>query len=564
MQRKTRNWKEKGQATMLVLVALSLFLLAGMGLTLDVSQLYSHRQMAQNAADASALAAMRSIYNSTNTTNATFNNTFGNIVTAGQNPARLTCASNDNHTPCYYARQNGFDPANGDTVYVDFWAQANAFSQEPGVTLSNSVKDPVPLLRLTVIRPVPATLMQLVGGGTKNVAAQATAAIVTSVAPIPILVLHPTKSGALTTSGTGNVDKIKICGGPKRSIQVNSCAGTGGSIAKPNGTGSVTCATGSAFTWNGNPVIDLSRAGPLDNKGDCSNGTGGDFGNFGLPLTVSGTSPLNMGTAGVYLDPTSVIADPLINIPAPTTTGLTNQDATTACTEAKGLSTCPDALGKAVTCPITDPSGAANPQPTCTVLWPGIYNNSLQSIKGSKLGYVIFTPGIYYIQSGGISFDAGSTGQTVNFPTTQGVYPTCTNANAQTGCGVLFYLAQNGGTFNVSANASNLFLLGADPLGTYQKIVIFVDHGAPAQSHTLGGSGKWNVTGTIYATNTVPTILNSASQAQFQSFGFQGVPASGTVNGEIIVDQLNLGGTPNITMNLDPATLQIRQIALVR
>jgi hypothetical protein len=292
-------------------------------------------------------------------------------------------------------------------------------------------------------------------------------------------------------------------------------------------------------------------------------GTGGDFGNFGLPLTVSGTSPLNMGTAGTYLDPTSVIADPLVNIVAPTTTGLTNQDATTACTEAVGQTTCPDISGNAVMCPAAGPTGIANPY-NCTVLWPGIYNNSLQSIKGSKLGYVIFTPGIYYIQSGGVSFDANSTGQTQIFPTTQGVYPTCNHPDAKTGCGVLFYLSQNGGSFNVSANASNLFLLGSDPVGTYQKIVIFVDHGAPAQTHTLGGGGTWNVTGTVYLTNTVPTILNSAGQAQFQSFGFQGNSASGTVNGEIIVDSLNLGGTPNITMNLDPATVQIRQIALVR
>ncbi len=560
MQGKTGNTKEKGQASILVVVALSLFLLAGMGLTLDVSQLYSQRQLAQNAADASALAAMMSIFDATNTTNATFNNTFGNIVTAGQNPARLTCAANDNHTPCYYARQNGFDPANGDTVYVDFWAQANAFTQEPGVSISNAAKDAVPLLRITVIRPVPATLMRMVGGGTKKVAAQATAAITTSVAPIPILILHPTASGSLTTSGTGNTDKIRICGGPKRSIQVNSCAGTGGSIAKPNGTGSASCAAGAAFTWTGNPVIDLSHAGKLD-TGNCATGTGADFGNFGLPLTVSGTSPLNMGTAGSYLDPTSAIADPLLNVPTPTTTGLINQDAI-VCNENAGQATCTDgqATLHAVTCPSTDLAGAAVSK--CTVYNPGIYTSAgpLGSLKNTN--YLIFTPGIYYIQSGGVAFQSNSTGQTQNFPTTLNVYPTCTNGDAKTGCGVLFYLSANGGTFSVTSNASNLFILGADPTLTYQKIVIFVDHGAPAQSHTLGGGGTWNVTGTVYATNTVPTILNSGSQGQ--SLSFQGTPNSGTVNGEIIVDQLSLGGTPNITMNLDPATQQIRQIALVR
>lgn len=167
MQRKIGNTKEKGQATILVLVASSLFLLAALGLTLDVSQLYAQRQLAQNAADAAALAAIMSLFNNTNTSNGTFDNTFGKIPNGGGNPPRLTCGSSDNHTPCYYARQNGFDPASGDTVYTDFWSQANAFSQEPGVSISNATKDPVPLLRVTVRRPVRATLMGLVGAPRK-------------------------------------------------------------------------------------------------------------------------------------------------------------------------------------------------------------------------------------------------------------------------------------------------------------------------------------------------------------------------------------------------------------
>ena len=425
MQRKVGNRKEKGQATMLVLVALGVFLLAGMGLTLDVSQLYSHRQMAQNAADAAAMAAIMSIYNGTNTTNATFDNaTFlGNIVTAGQNPARLNCGSNDNHTPCYYARQNGFDPANGDTVFVDFWAQANAFTQEPGVSISNASKDTVPLLRVTVIRPVPATLMRLVGGGTQNVAAQATAAITTSVAPIPILILHPTANGTLTLDGSGNTAKVTICGGPRRSIQLNSCAGTNGSIAKPNGSGSASCAAGSAFSWSGNPTVDLAHAGPFD-TGDCATGTGADFGNFGLPSTVSGSVPINFGTVGTYLDPASVIADPLLNVPAPTTTGLTAQDFNSACTESAGQSTCTDGQSTphTVLCPVNDAFG--NATGGCTVLKPGIYT-SLGDIKKT---FVIFTPGIYYIQSGGVNFDSNSAGQTETLPPSgPAAYPTCTN-----------------------------------------------------------------------------------------------------------------------------------------
>lgn len=556
MQRSTRKRTKEGQATLLVLVALALFLLAGIGLTLDVSQLYAQRQLAQNAADAAALAAIMSLYNATNTGA----NTFGNIPTGGGNPARFTCGASDNHTPCYYARQNGFDPANGDTVFVDFWDQANAFSQEPGVSISNAAQDTVPLLRVTVLRPVPATLMAMVGGGSKNVAAQATAAITTSISPIPIMILHPTASGSLSLSGTPN---ITICGGPQRSIQVNSCAGDGGSIAKPNGSGSVSCGTsGASLSLGGSSSINLSKAGPLD-TGDCKTGTGADLGNFGLPTTAPGG--ISFGTTGRYLDPASAAADPLLNVSPPTTTGLSNQDSS-ACTEAAGRSTCTDGGGNAVLCPTDDAFGSATGG--CVVLKPGLYTSS-GPLGNLKNNFYIFTPGIYYVQSGGISFAANSGGQTETVPpvAAPGPYPTCTNPDANTGCGVLFFLAADGSsqnTLSVGANAGDIALLGSDPTLSYQKIVIFVDHTAVAQSHSFGGGGSWNVTGTVYATNTIVTTLNSTNQAQFQSFSFGGSSGSGTVTGEIIVDELSMHGTPSIQMNLDPSSHQIRQIALVR
>ena len=559
MKCKTGSKKEKGQATILVLVALGIFLLAGIGFTLDVSQLYAQRQMAQNAADAAALAAIMSIFNATNTGT----NTFGNIPGGGGNPPRFTCSSNDNHTPCYYARQNGFNPANGDTVYTDFWARANAFTQEPGVAISTAAQDTVPLLRVTVMRPVPATLMGLVGGGTKTVAAQATAAITTTIAPIPIVILHPTLSGALNLSGTGSTNKIKICGGPRRSIQVNSCAGTGGSIAKPDGTGSASCGAGGSFTWNGNPTIDLSHAGPLD-TGGCTDGTGADFGNFGLPVTVSGTVPVSFGTVGKYVDPAAVLADPLLSVPQPTTSSLGPQDGS-ACPEGVGKNTCGDIKGNPVTCPATDFFG--NGTGGCIVLKPGIYTSAgpLGSLKNN---FYIFTPGVYYIQSGGLNFDANSSAQTQTLPPAgPGPYPTCTNPDASTGCGVLFFLAANGNNANVlsiSANASDIAILGSDPTLTYQRIAIFVDRTAIAQSHSFGGGGQWNLTGTIYMTNTIARTLNSTGQTRFQTLSLGGNSGSGTVTGEIIVDALGLSGSPGIQMNLDPGTQPIRQIALVR
>ncbi|HEY3839413.1 MAG TPA: pilus assembly protein TadG-related protein, partial [Bryobacteraceae bacterium] len=303
-----RRPQERGQAILMVVVAVGMTVLAGIGLMFDVSNMYAQRQMAQNAADASALAAMSSIFNGTNANNATFNNTFGAIPTGGGNPPRLNCGSNDHHTPCYYSRQNGFDPAFGDTVYVDFWNRTNAVTQESGVSFSSNANTPVPLLRVTVIRPVRTTLMGLINGGTSmNVAAQASAGIVFTNSAVPILVLHPTLTSSLSLSGNPN---IKICGGPSKSIQVNSCAGTGGSV------GGVRCQSSPALSFGGSSSVDLSKAGPLD-SGGCTTGTGGNLGNFGYPKTSP--SGLSLGSAGRYIDPSSVIPDPLANVPAPTT-----------------------------------------------------------------------------------------------------------------------------------------------------------------------------------------------------------------------------------------------------
>ena len=66
---------ERGQAIILVLVALSIFLLGAVGLAIDASHMYAQRQMAQAAADAAAQAGILSIFDKTNT--AANNNAFG-------------------------------------------------------------------------------------------------------------------------------------------------------------------------------------------------------------------------------------------------------------------------------------------------------------------------------------------------------------------------------------------------------------------------------------------------------------------------------------------------------
>jgi uncharacterized membrane protein len=62
--------RERGQVIILVLLAMSLFLIAAAGLAIDGSNLYAHRQMAQATADSAAQAAMMSIFDHTNASGA--------------------------------------------------------------------------------------------------------------------------------------------------------------------------------------------------------------------------------------------------------------------------------------------------------------------------------------------------------------------------------------------------------------------------------------------------------------------------------------------------------------
>src|SRR5690242_8440825 len=232
-----RNRQEEGQATILVMLALSIFLLGAAGLAIDGSHLYAQRQMAQAAADAGAQAGIMSVYDGTQMTGHSAGDSF-------------TCdGTTTTLSPCAYARLNGFDPANGDTITVDFPSSVT------GVNLASGLS----LLRVTVQRNVNVTLTRLVGSSaTLPIRATATAAIVDVLAPVPILVLHPTSSDSFHKNGSNT---IIICGGPSKSIQVNSSSST-------------------SIVVDGNGKVDLSHAGPLATPGNCD-GSGADFGNVG-------------------------------------------------------------------------------------------------------------------------------------------------------------------------------------------------------------------------------------------------------------------------------------------
>jgi hypothetical protein len=489
---------ETGQALLLVVVAMGIFLIGAVGLAVDGGTMYVHRQMAQAAADAAAQAGIMSMFNGTHATAATPFST----------AAAFNCSTTDGRTPCVYARQNRFGGTAADTVTVDFPATSVA----PGVTFAAG---PDNLIRVTVQRNINTTLMRLLGPATSTVRAVAIAAIVDVVAPVPILVTHPTLSGSLSSNGNPTV---QICGGPSRSIQVNSSSTT-------------------SLNMNSNTTIDLSRAGPLDSLlAPCTTGTGADFGDFGGPAAypftfLPGTKP------GKYLQPASPIQDPLRNVPAPANPGggLPPKVAV-----ADGVSGCPP---------------PASPANNCQLYSPGLYTGGIDVQNETAL----FKPGLYYIDGGGFKNSAnGRMLMATGFP-----------ADPATGAGMVVYNAA-GGTFDVGANSS-ASLVGSDAGTIYKGILFFESRTGPANTgigasdeHRFGGGGSVTLKGTIYITNSLPVM--TTTPGQYQRVLLQGTPGSTTrIIGQIITSALKMGGNAAIIMQLDStATLNIRQVALVK
>jgi hypothetical protein len=270
---------ERGQAVLLVVVAAGIFLIGALGLAIDGSLMYAHRQMAQSAADAAAQAGMMSIRGGTNITATP---SFG----VGTPPlASYVCTTTDGRTPCVYARYNGFGGTSSDTVTLSYPTAVT------GVALSSAS---VPVLVVTVQRTIKTGLIQFMPGApaTATITAKGTAGLLNTVSPSCMYVLDPSASSAFQVTNGAQVT-MNGC-----SIQVNS---TSAIAAVINGAGHVTATAinvvGGASVSNGggsNPapntgapaLADPFAAVPAPAFGGC------DFTNYSKG---SGTWTLNPG-----------------------------------------------------------------------------------------------------------------------------------------------------------------------------------------------------------------------------------------------------------------------------
>jgi hypothetical protein len=174
----------------------------------------------------------------------------------------------------------------------------------------------------------------------------------------------------------------------------------------------------------------------------------------------------------------------------------------------------------AVTCPAsTKPHG-------CTLLTPGLFPSGIPLTNT----YAMFRPGIYYLQgSNGFTCTAGCDAVMVS-GTADGTCSTCSGTGwdgTETNGGMLVYNTGTG-QFNVGSN------------------------------------GATDLIGTIYFTNTRATTAGTPTR--YQELDLKGGSGSGTrLEGEIIVDALQLGGNGAITMNLNSnASYIVSEVALVQ
>jgi hypothetical protein len=263
---------QHGQTLIPIIIFIGLFLMAMLGVATDYTQVWAHRQMAQGAADAACEAGAADLF--LNAVDPAASGA-GGLQSFSWIGADFDCSVNTSSPPCTYATLNGYS---GSKVHVSFP------SSLPGVAaLPSSLATPFPYMEVTITDPVSMSFTKMVGAAsTVSIKAKAGCGVSPVNIPVPLVILHTSASGALSVTGTS---KIRIFGGPQRSIQIDS-----------KDTGALTAG-----------IVDLSQGGPAN--------TGSDLAVFGGPTTQP--SSVNIGTTGHYLSPAAPFGDPFATKSAP-------------------------------------------------------------------------------------------------------------------------------------------------------------------------------------------------------------------------------------------------------
>jgi hypothetical protein len=532
-----------------VLLVLGLFLLGAVGFSTDIANLWFHRQVAQDAADAACTAGAMDLLADPQ------GKTYGNwgAITTGTS---FTCSSMSGAAPCRYAALNGYSgsgltsgsPSND--VAVSFPPAGS--NPAPGVAAPPPSVAPIPFIRVDIVDRVKVIFAgMMMGSRTADVRAFAVCGVGLAQSPIPILVLdpqNPPKRSALDVQGT---PLISILGGPSRSIQVNSNAST-------------------AINIGGSASINLTKGGP--------NFDGSDLGVFGGPTTAP--SGFHTAGSGAWRFPSSPISDPFAQIPTPAVPSAPSVPADLAlnltCNSSLKIQSgsCKIAYHNAFHgCP--DPAG-------CTFYAAGYYPTGI-TVKNET---AIFDPGLYSL-NGGLALQANSavrpgtgtgdgnggtvfylTGATQECSGQEGLV--CVGSNSGKAGLNPFNTALvqcPGGPapdarLNLPATLDGNVMLApctgtyGGPLGQYRGILFFQDR-ANNVGGGWGGGGGFLLAGSMYFhhCNASGTGTSCGAAPSFFDSNFQLQGNSGSASyilGEIVTDNLSLGGTPSINMALNP------------
>jgi hypothetical protein len=398
------------------MLGLTAVIFSASGLTVDVSNLYLHRQMAETAAEAACQAGAADLLAAAAGLSLPNKN-----FSAG---ASGDCSNSSASSICQYAAMNGFSGTGGAAIVGTSTPGSDVSYSFPsavtGVTAPSSSVAAYPFLQVNVTENVPTTFMRLFTGSATQPVTYSTKCGLASVAGAPpMLVLNPSASGALTYSGSG---PLNIVGGAARALQVNSTSATAISYTPPG-------------------LINVSKAGTTQ--------TGTDVGVVGGPTaspSSSGQSGISLGTTGMYRSGSIPVVDPFAALAAPAGQQLVTPASTVSGTwVAYHQDGCPDNTGN-----------SGNPSEACVEYAPGYYPNGIT--LPNSYSTIIFLPGVYYL-NGPLTSAASNTLRNAT-PCTPSCGPLSSTTGTQTD-GVTFYFAS--GSLNLGS-CSGCAQTGIDPV----------------------------------------------------------------------------------------------------
>lgn len=520
--------RESGQASIALVLMLSLFLLGLFGFAVDLTNIWFHRQAARAASDAACQAgAMDMLASAASVAPPAAGFTSGTAS---------NCVDTSAATMCSYAKANG---------YAGAGLNANTASNSVSWTFPASVANVTsgagvyPFLQLVISENVQTYFLSLMTASRfLNINVSTTCGVISITDSPPMVILNPTIAGALNSAGNA---AMKIVGGPYRSIQVNS----------PNS---------SAITWGSSGALDLSSGGPKN--------TGSDVGIVGGPSTPP--SLFNGGSTGYWRTPDSPIPDPFGSVSAPNSIKSLVPSTTTSGKQVPyGTDGCPDHNAPCQEFgPGYYPAGLAVPGGYTTAIFlPGIYylngsftsaaHNNLRNAKPS--GYQQTDGVMFYFYTGSFSF-SGGTGSvnswvdqvnSTDLTCDGSLPPSSLNMPSAISGNVLIAQCANNGTYWDSGGDTS------DSRGApgSRGILAFQDHSNTTQP-SISGSGNLAFSGAMYFHSSgYSDVLNLSGNGSSGTF----------ILGEIITDQLTISGNGVVNLALNAAaTTSVSKVAMLQ